>query len=241
MKLAHNIFLVLLSMAVLGCSSYKAKKQEAQLILPELGTLVKTKGGILYSAVEQIGTPNWKNLKVEVQQLPFNIESYVTYAKHMRRAGKINSIPYNDSLRYKPKYLRLQLLDKVNYTVILNEDKTKELRNYLSLDENHRLVTAIDVAFTEDDMQLLLNAPNVLLTKDNYNNMVIEVTNGNTKTSFPVKDLPTFNYGLSAFCWGEDRYHNRRIQNIVSEEFKCPKGSYLKASKIDTDRAYLKF
>lgn len=242
MKQVHKtaLFLLVISL-VAGCSSYKAKKQETQLQLPQLGTLVKTKGSILYETVEQIGSPDWQDLKIEVQQLPFNNESYFTYAKYMHRAGKINSIAYNDTLRFKPKYIRLQLLDKVAYTKTLNKDSNAELRNYLSLDDQHRLVTTVDIAITETDVATFLKADGVLLEKDALDNMAITIVENNTSTRYFLKDLPVFNYGLSTFCWGEDRYHNMRIQNIVSEDFKCPKGTYLNISKIKSDKSYLKF
>ncbi len=224
-----------------GCSTYKAKKQEALLNLPLMGTLVKTTGDMSYNAAEQIGIPKWTSLKVEVKELPFNIESYTTYARHMLRAAKINSIPYNDSLRYKPKYIQLQLQNKIDMAHMLNNDAHGEMRNYLSLDPDHRLVTSVDIALTELEIQEFLAINGAELKKDKLNNIVLTLYMDDIERTYQLKDLPIFDYGLSAFCWGEDQYHRLRIENIVDEDLKCPKNTYLKASKIKSDKAYLKF
>ncbi|GMN06263.1 hypothetical protein MTsPCn5_16520 [Croceitalea sp. MTPC5] len=237
----QKLLLYVLALTILGCGAYKAKKQEALLNLPLMGTLVKTTGDMSYNAAEQIGIPKWTSLKVEVKELPFNIESYTTYARHMHRAAKINSIPYNDSLRYKPKYIRLQVQNKIDIAHMLNDDAHGEMRDYLSLDPDHRLVTSVDLALTELEIQEFLAINGAALKKDKLNNIVLVLYMDDVERTYQLKDLPIFDYGLSAFCWGEDQYHRLRIENIVDEDLKCPRNTYLKASKIKSDKAYLKF
>ncbi|WP_350292613.1 hypothetical protein [uncultured Croceitalea sp.] len=232
--------LFLLAILLCNCASYKAKKQEALLDLPQLGTVIKTKGGVLYSAAEQVGIPNWQNVKVDVQELPFNLESYVTYAKHMRRAGKINTIPYNDSLRYKPKYIRLQLQSKIELTQLLNSEENRETRAYISLDKDHKLVSAIDIALTENEIAMYNAAKGTHLAKDKLGNLIVVLNSDNQKQQILLKDLPSFNYQISSFCWGEDKYHNPRIENIITNGDGCPKTTYLKASKLKS-KSTLKF
>lgn len=235
-----NLFGFIISV-LFSCSSYKAKKQEAELTLPALGTFVKTKGGILYDAAAQIGVPEWKNLKVSVQQLPFNIESYTTYARYMQKAAKINTIPYNDSLRYKPKYIRLHLQDKIGLAMMINNSDHQQIRNYLSLDEGYKLVSSVDLAINEADIEAFLNVDGALLEKDRYENIVLMLYNKGQKEQLYFKDLAVFNYGLSTFCWGTDRYSNLRIENINEEGEKCPKNTYTKASKLTKEKNNLKF
>ena len=224
-----------------GCGSYKAERQEQQLQLPQLGTVVKAKGGIWYEAAVQIGVPHWKKLKVTLQEMPFNVESYTVYAKHMYRAGKINSIPFKDSLRYKPKYIRLQLQDKIGFTQLLNNDEHAAMRRYLSLDDDHCLVTTLDLALTEVEITEFNEVLAATLEKDAFNNLILVLERVGATRTYLLKDLPIYNYGLSAFCWGEDQYHNMRIENLVDEKEKCPKGTHLKAAKIKADQSYVKF
>lgn len=229
-------FLILFS-----CSTYKAQKQEALLGFPELGTLIKTKGDLWYSAVEQVGVPNWSVLKVQAQQLPFNKVSYSDYAKYAERAGKINSISYNDSLPYKPKYLRLQLLDKLGLTKQLNNETNDGLRSYASKDDAYKLVTGLDVTVPETEMLTFTQAEAVQLQKDKLGNIILVVINGEFEKQYFFSELQVFGYHYNSFCWGEDRYHNLIIENLISEGEKCPKGTHLKASKVNGDKAYLKF
>ncbi|MGX1931304.1 hypothetical protein [Flagellimonas sp. 2504JD4-2] len=224
-----------------ACSTYKAQKQEAQLNFPELGTLIKTKGDLWYSAAEQIGIPDWSELKVDVQQMPFNRQSYTDYAKHMQQAAKINTISYNDSLPYKPKYLRLQLLDQFGLAQLLNQDKHDALRSYISNDDSYKMVTGLNVTVPEIEMPGFLQAEAIQLQKDKYGNIVLFVINGERKKQYFFSELQVFGYQYAHFCWGEDQYHNMIIENLVSEGQKCPKGTYLKASKVNGDKAYLKF
>jgi hypothetical protein len=241
MTILKKIVLFISVLFLANCASYKAKKQEAQLNLPALGSIVKTKGDLLYAATESIGIPKWYNLEVAIQELPFNADSYFTYAKHIHNAGKINTIPYNDSLRFKPKYIRLQLQNRIEVTKVLNKESLRETREYISLDKNHKLVSAIDVAFTENEIANFNSAQGAYLTMDKFANLILVLNKENGKQEFLFKDLPSFNYKLSSFCWGEDRYHNVRIENIVSAGDGCPKNTYQKASKIKSNREYLKF
>ena len=62
MHLTQKILLLIVLLSLIACSSYKAKRQESKLVLPHLGTVVKAKGGLLYDAAAQIGTPHWSTL-----------------------------------------------------------------------------------------------------------------------------------------------------------------------------------
>lgn len=224
-----------------GCSTYKAKKQEALLSFPDLGTVIKTKGDLLYSAAEQVGMPQWDVLKVDIKEIPFNRFSYFKYAKYMEMAGRINSISYNDSLPYKPKYLQLQLLDKLGITRLLNNEEHEDLRSYISNDDGYKMITGLNITVPEVEMPGFLQAEAIQLQKDDYDNVILVVISGEYETHYFFSELQVFDYQYANFCWGEDRYHNVIIENLISEDQKCPKGTYLKASKVNGDKSYLKF
>ncbi|TAI48497.1 hypothetical protein [Flagellimonas allohymeniacidonis] len=235
------LFSTILVSMLLGCSSYKTKKQESQLVLPELGNVVQTQGDMFYSTVEPAGIPSWPTLKVELQQMPFNTKSYTTYARLMQRAARINSISYNDSLPYKPKYVRLQLTDKVALTQMLNSEAHESLREYLTADDAYKLVTGLDLALSESELVVFLNAEAVQLQKDEYGSLKVVLINGNQQNSFFFSELQVFDYQLSSFCWGEDVLHRKKIKNLIAEGERCPKGTFLKARKMEKDESYLKF
>lgn len=236
------IFLLLMAAMLYSCASYKDKQQTNALTFPELGSIIKTKGALWYSATEQVGAPNWaKELSVNVQQLPFNPKSYNTYAQVLAKAGKINGVAYNDSLPYKPKYIRLQLADKIALTSVLNSDTNKAVLNYLENDADYKLVSTIHFTAPESQLASFEQADNVLLKQDAFKKIQLVLLKNGKEELVDFSSLQVFDFEYASFCWGEDRYHHKQIENIVAAGDKCPKGTYLKPNKIKTDKTYLKF
>ncbi|UOY08377.1 hypothetical protein L0P88_07415 [Muricauda sp. SCSIO 64092] len=242
MKTTFTYFLIsCIALFTFSCSSYQAKKQEALLSFPELGAIVKVKDNLWYSATEQVGLPQWTQLRVTAQEMPFNRESYFAYAKATHRAGKINSIPYMDSLQYKPKYIRLQLLDKIEITELLNTTKNRTVRSYLEKDGDLKMVTSVDLALSETEITFFNQAEAFELRKDDYGTVILNIVDGGTEQAYYLSDLRVFNYGYSSFCWGEDQYHRLQIEHIAPEGEKCPKGTYTKPDKVKANQSYVKF
>lgn len=243
MKQSYSLFLILILFLLLySCASHKAKQQTQTLTFPELSSIIETKGKLWYSSSEQVGRPmQQKPLQIRVQQLPFNKASYAAYSKYMQKASKINSIAYVDSLPYKPKYLRLQVLDKIKLVQLLNSDENKNVRSYLAHNDTYKLVTQWDITMPDNQMVQLLEADAVFLKTDHRKKTQLTFMHGSKKQEVNLSEIEVFSYGFSSFCWGEDRYHNRRIENLLSGNAKCPKGTFKKASKVVADKSYLKF
>jgi len=242
MKNLPYSLILLASLLVFSCASYQSKKQTAAVTFPELGSIVVLKDHLWYNSANQLGTPKWnKPLTIQVQQLPFNKVSYGNYANYMAKASRINSIPYVDSLPYKPKYLRLDILDKIELVERLNDDQNKTVRSYLENDDDYKIVTSISVTTTDALMVRLVEAQSVTLEEVSPKKMQLVLTNDNKEYLIALSELEVFDYGYSSFCWGEDRYHNKRIKTLNLGNEKCPKGTSKKASKVVADKSYLKF
>lgn len=236
-------YLLFTGLLIASCAGYKAEKQTNAISFPELGSIVKKdKDMLMNSTSQQVGMPIWSSpIKVNVQQLPFNKMSYLTYAGYMRKAGKINSIPYVDSLPYRPKYLRVQLLDKIELTTLLNSEANEKVRTYLEKDSDYKMVTKMDFTVPETIMPLYEQAETVVLQQDEFKNVYLVLINGKKEERIHFSHLQVFDYEVSCFCWGADRYDQKRIENMVPDTKKCPKGTYEKASKMNSDKLYLKF
>lgn len=209
--------------------------------IPELGSIVHISKDKFYSSVDQVGIMNVSELNVSLKLLPFNRISYLSYAKGMQRAGKINSIPYIDSLPYKPKYLRIQLADLIDITKLFNNDEHQDLRTYISHDDSYKFVSALDIAISENEMDKFMDAQAIQLKKNGYESLELIVIDGNQKSVYPFRSLHAFRYHYSNFCWGEGPYGNILIENLIAEDEKCPKGTSMKAYKISNDRNQFKF
>ena len=238
----YSLYLFLTVILIHSCASFKAEQQTAALTFPELGSIIKTRGALWYSTSEQVGLPQWSApIKVQLQQLPFNPLSYTAYAEYMANAGKINSIAYRDSLPYKPKYIRLQLLDKIRLTNELNSESNKQVMAYLENDSDCKIVTRMDFTVPETIMPFFETADNVLLKQDTFNKVQLVLVNGGKEEIIDFSQIQVFDFEYSSFCWGEDRYHKKQIENIVPVGEKCPKGTYVKPEKVKTEKSYLKF
>ncbi|QLG46784.1 hypothetical protein [Costertonia aggregata] len=239
-----NCFIYIFSVVVLfySCGSFKAEQRTSALTFPELGSIIKKKGMLWYGTSEQVGIPLWSEpMTVNIRQLPFNPDSYNTYAKYMSSAGKINSIAYNDSLPYKPKYLRLELVDKIRLTRALNSEPNEAVLSYLANDADYKIVTRMDFTVPETVMPTFELADNVVLIQDKFNKVQLVLIANGKEELVNFNEIQIFDFEYSSFCWGEDRYHRKRIENIVSDGSKCPKGTFVKPSKVKADKSYLKF
>jgi hypothetical protein len=243
MKYDYSIGIFMLSALLFtACGSYKSKQQAAKLTFPELGSILHTKGEMWYASAEQIGKPIWDTPpEINAKQLPFNKKTYTTYARYMANAGRINGIPYVDSLPYKPKYIRLQLLDKISATAALNNKDNTNVREYLENDAAYKLVTRLDMTVPDAMMPELLGANNIRLVEDAQLGKHLVLTRGVEESKINLADVQIFDTGFSSFCWREDRYHRKQIEAILTENEKCPKGTFKKASKVESDKSYLKF
>jgi len=238
-------YLVILSaffLILTSCAGYKSKMQKAAITFPEIGSIISTQGKILYTNTEQIGVPVWnKPLNVQVKKMPFNKATYHKYATYMEKASKINSIAYVDSLPYKPKYVHLQLANKITIATILNNDDNKELKTYLEHAASYKLVTSIQVALTEEMITNFVNAEMLLLEQDSLKNTYLVLVTNAQRKKMLFSELEVFGYEYASFCWGEDKYHNKKIKNLVVGDKSCPKETYKKAFKVKSDKSYLKF
>lgn len=241
-KSFYPLFWALTAILVLGCSAYKQKQQTAALSIPELGSIVHTKGSLWYASADQIGKPEMEEaLSVTVQQLPFTKVSYALYSNHMNRASKINGIAYVDSLPYKPKYLRLQLQDKIGLVQLLNGKENTNVRLYLENDDAYKIVTDWYLTLPDALLEQLKSAEKVTLVKDENGSSFLSVMQNGLQSDVSFSQVEVFDYKFSSFCWGEDRYHNKLIKAILASGENCPKGTFKKAAKVRPDKSYLKF
>lgn len=239
--LFHFLVLAVLVFAM-ACAPFKDRQQTDALTFPELGALIKTNGALWYTTAQQVGTPIWPQpLNIQVQQLPFNKLSYSRYAQYMANAGKINSIAYVDSLPYKPKYVRLQIADKIKLVHHLNDTENVAVRAYLENDDAYKIVTTWNITFRDELMPKFMEATKVTLCEDPKMGKHLLLTMGKQEERIPFSEIQVFGYEYASFCWGEDRYHRKKIETLLSGKERCPKGSHKKAAKVTADRSYLKF
>ncbi|MGJ8733396.1 MAG: hypothetical protein ACSHW4_09630, partial [Cellulophaga sp.] len=130
---------------ITSCGSYKTKQQIYSITFPELGSIVKNNGALWYASSTEVGVPSYKKeIRIKTQFIPFTKSSYKKYKGVVGRLEKESAISYVDSILIKPKYMRLELSNKVELATILNSESNVEVANYLKTDDNYAIVTSID-------------------------------------------------------------------------------------------------
>ncbi|WP_394748233.1 hypothetical protein [Spongiimicrobium salis] len=234
-------FLLIIVANMQGCAPYKAKQQFAAIDLPHLGSMVQLKKNVLYTKAAQIGQVQLEHpLQVEVREMPFNKMSYKAYAYHSKQAGSTNTLAYADSIPVKPKYLRLELQDRIALTQLLNTENNIGARAYLENDPDYKIVTALSLTTSKSMEVQLLSADEVRLGQTNLGKLFLELRTANNIQEVHFQNLQVFDYEYASFCWGEDQFNQRKIKAIVNGE-GCPKGTFKKPAKMDSRKSYLKF
>ena len=241
-NLKQLILLLLFPVLLSSCAAYKSKLQVEAITFPELGSFSKVEGDFWFKSSEQIGTLAFEvPLLVSQQELPFNKVSYAKYTKYLANANRINSVAFTDSMPFKPKYIRLQLLDKITLTSLLNDKNNINIRGYLENDPNFKLITQIDVTTTDELRELFSQAKTVLLKKAANNKQILFVQHSQGYKEIDFSHLEVFSYDYVSFCWGEDRYHSKIIKILAEGDSGCPSTTYKKASKVKSiEKSYLK-
>tara|TARA_R110000796_G_scaffold81456_2_gene179408 strand:- start:5356 stop:6090 length:735 start_codon:yes stop_codon:yes gene_type:complete len=243
MKFLKHPFLFLLSSTlVISCASYKSKLQTAAITFPELGSVVKKKGKLWYASSEQVGVLNFENpLLATAQVVPFDKSTFKKYAHAIESANRTTSIVYTDSMPNKPKYVRLQLLDKIGLTTLLNSADNTALRSYLENDPDYKLVTAITLTVADELQKRILEAEHILVQQDGAGKLSIVLKNKQQTNELEGSHTEVFDYSYVSFCWGEDRYHTKIIKALVQDNKGCPNATYTKAAKVKSHSpSYLK-
>ncbi|MEM6719232.1 MAG: hypothetical protein AAF611_07970 [Bacteroidota bacterium] len=235
--------LICIGFLVLNCQtiSVHQKAQKLTETPVELGSIGLSNETVLSNSYESIAIPVFKKeLKLNVQSVPFSKSSFKAFAKVNAQTKKV-ALTYTDSLEVKPEYALLQFVDRVAITTALNNSNNTGLLSYLETKEDAQLVTSVSVAFSAENLNLLKKAAEVFLQQSaskkfslsliavDGQKQVLELTNG-----------VVFAYQTSGFCWKENHKHKLVIADIVSDSEGCPPQTHRKASKAAQKDDYFK-
>ena len=152
----------------------------------------------------------------------------------------IQEVAVVDSLKIKPKYLCLEISDRIKLQSQLNGEKNKNVRSYLSNDGDYRIVSQVALVTNVLNAQRLSHAEGVFLLESNNGILGIELLDNNQRTTLDFSELEIFDFKLLGFCWGEDLYGKKEIEAIVSNDKSCPNGTEKDARKLKEINPYLK-
>lgn len=135
------------------------------------------------------------------------------------------TITYIDSLTIQPKYLQLEIIDKVTLLEELNAKSNKTVVAYLKTAENTLFISSVSIKFPEMIQNNIQNAEEIFLMNSDNKKYVLALFNKNKLSEiieFSTGDI--FEYETSNFCWGVNDKHNIVITDIT--DGKCGKNTY---------------
>ena len=160
--------------------------------LPTLGTIGKKDGSLMHKTFQTSGKPYLKRaLVVSVVELPFSKSDYKTYIKHKKQQGVEAKLQFVDSLT-KPKYINLDLSDKITLQSVFLKDENSDVCAYISKDDEMGIVTRISLYADHELKQQLLRAEEAFLIQNRTGKLVLELLNDKTTVAINIPQKRNF-------------------------------------------------
>lgn len=181
-------------------------------------------------------------IKVNAVPVTFTNQTYKAFVKSQKSQPAGFNIQYIDSLNQKPRFVHLQIADKVAIIEELNAENNSSIKNYLKVKPDARMVTSISMATSPELLQKIIEAENIFLEQEGAKSYVLNLYKNNgfvQRLSFD--QAVVFAYKTSSFCWQENERRQLKIVDLVDEHYICPENSYSRAKRAKKDLDYFKF
>lgn len=182
-----------------------------------------------------------KPLRVVAIPVTFTKKTHKAYKKAKESQPIDFTISYIDSLP-KPKFINFQIMDRVALIHALNIKKNRNIRNYLSIQPDTRIVTSISMAMGKKNLISVLEADAIFLGNKEKKSYELQLYKDNELIGrIDFDQGVVFTYNTATFCWQENSRQELQIVDLVSEQNSCPKETYSKAKRADKTINYFNF
>lgn len=224
-----NVILIMLLGIIYSCSSRlispSIHSTTEQLQLGEIG---EDKNFVLEKDYTHTAIPLYDSpVKINVQLQGFEKSSYKAFQKTNLKQNKKVTITYVDSLKTKPKYLKLNIADRVAVLNAINSKKNKDLKAYLKNKFNSHLIHQVSILFPLNIQNKILNADEVFIKNYGIKSYAIYLyNNGEILDTVKFSDGVVFSYSASNFCWKKLKNSQWDIVDILEQDQRCSRGTY---------------
>lgn len=179
-------------------------------------------------------------IKVLVTSNSFTNQSYKAFFKANTLQNRGVTIKYADSLEKKPTYLSITLANKVAVLDAFKEKQNHSLKEYLSLQDDARLITNISLAINTDKQAKINQAEEVFISPYGLKSYALELySNGKLNERILFTETVVFAYNTSGICWKENKKHQLEIVDLVDGS-GCPSKTYKNANRAQKKINYFK-
>tara|TARA_R110000868_G_scaffold324166_2_gene585047 strand:- start:99 stop:833 length:735 start_codon:yes stop_codon:yes gene_type:complete len=207
-----------------------------------LGSIGSGKEFVLQKGFDNSAVPNYKApIKLSVITRPFTKQTYKAFIKAKALQSADIAVTYIDSVPNKPKYLQLQIADKVAIITALNSEENRDVKDYLSLNTYAQVLSSMSVVFNQKDIESINNADAVFLIQNGIKTYAIQLYKNKVKTqTISFNDGVVFEYQTSYCCWQENNKHQIDIVDLVSTFSACPNNTYRSPKRSKKNINYYK-
>lgn len=237
----RNIFYLLLAVGtILSCATLK-QRSDFENPMPFLGDIGKYSNTIINSDFYKIGNPSVKgHLDLSATEVPFTKAKFKQYLNLKKAKGEKPALAYIDSIPDKPKYLSLQIVDKIVLAELLNDKANMGVLSYLEMYEDYRIVSQVSLVADQKQVQEIIHADNIRLVEDTNGVLCLQIIKAGSRTQRNFSKMEVFDFSTFGFCWDEDKFGNKKIGVLTAKGEDCPYGTERKAIKLDNTKSYLK-
>ncbi|GAA3614564.1 hypothetical protein Q4Q39_02660 [Flavivirga amylovorans] len=224
MCLSISITCFIVSCKTISLQSYQTKTTQ-QITVGSIGT---DKDFLLQQEFNSAAVPKYvEPIKLAVSIKPFTKQTFKNFTKAKALQSAKVKINYIDSIANKPKYIELQIADKVSIINAFNRKDNEDIKNYLSHNQNTNVVISISMALNENDLNNVTKANAVFLVEDIRKTYALQLYEANKKTGTIVfNDGIVFGYKTANCCWQENNKYQLNIVDLVTTFNSCPNNTY---------------
>lgn len=239
----YSIALILVSFLI-SCKSIKVNR-EFQIKTTQnlqLGTVGEQKEFLLEQDYNHVALPVYNiPIKVNVSPLNFNKSTYNAFTKAKPTQTQNVGVNYIDSLDTKPKYLKIDVADRVAVLNTLNSKTNQDVFQYLKNKDQTHVITSLAVVFNNNQLDALVQADEVFLEVTGVKNYALKVYKDNTlQQTILFNEGVVFAYKTSSCCWKQNEKYQLEIIDLAEGNNKCPNQSYKSANRAKKEINYFK-
>lgn len=244
MQHTFNVIGLFLLIYVTSCGTVKVDQDYQQKTkYPKiLGGIGEQQDFILENDYNQLALPHFNSdIPVFIKSVPFTKPTFkaFTEAKAVQNGGI--SISYADSSAVKPKFITIEIADRVSVLEQLKSDTNKTIYDFVLNKSEAKLVTSMALVLTAEDNKLLEAAEVVMLQSTIQKDYQLALyNNGKQSHTIRFNNAVIFGYQASDFCWKQNSAYKLELIDLVETNNKCPKDSYPSADRAKRNVNFFK-
>ncbi|MDB9954028.1 hypothetical protein OAD49_00515 [Flavobacteriaceae bacterium] len=209
----------------------------------ELGTIGVHKNFMIEQDYNFTAFPQFQHpIKVHVTGVPFNKSKLKAFENAKSAQNKAIVVKYVDSVKLKPRFLKLEIADRVAVLKSLNSKENTDVFQFLQNKTNAHLISTISVVFEAEIAAKLSTAQQVFLEHTGINNYVLKTYDNNKEQhSIHFSEGVVFGYQISNVCWKENKKRQLEIVDFVESDDRCPINTHRQAKKAKKKINYKNF